>query len=459
MELIVCNKNEIGINSYVLKVNNKAVVIDPNDYEEIITAIGECNLDYIFLTHEHFDHIMAVDRLRNKYKAKVIAQKFASEHIQFSSKNLSKFSNIILDFMNKTISSPIKEFIVRAADITYLDRYNLIWEGYNFLFTHTPGHTKGSSCILIDDYLFSGDSLFECCDTDTKGIGTSRKDYNTITIPFFESIKRDINVYAGHYHSFILEDKLKAKEKAIQIFKSRPKYTNLFIDYNNFNDILNNCNFFVRNTSIFIIKKDISFYRFYYFVNEYEDLKNLDEFLSSYKKPIILELVSLEDLNNQIYKEIGFLPYKTYSRYSKIENYIEFDNINLAEKSDAIQIKNLIDKTFDPLSDYIPSISEIDNFIETKSLYVTKDNHLISGVAIYIKNHSSYYLRLICVDTNYRKKSIGFMLAAGLPKEKKRCIAWIDDKNEMSIKLNKKVGYKKDYLKNYIFIYNKEKKC
>ena len=91
MELIVCNKNEIGINSYVLKVNNKAVVIDPNDYEEIVTAIGECNLDYIFLTHEHFDHIMAVDRLRDRYKAKVIAQKFASEHIQFSSKNLSKF--------------------------------------------------------------------------------------------------------------------------------------------------------------------------------------------------------------------------------------------------------------------------------------------------------------------------------------------------------------------------------
>lgn len=458
MELIVCNKNEIGINSYVLKVNNKAVVIDPNDYEEIISAIGECNLDYIFITHEHFDHIMAVDILRNKYKAKLIAQNFASEHIQFASKNLSKFSNIILDFMNKTISSPIKEFIVKEADILYKDFYNLNWEGYDFLFTHTPGHTKGSSCILVNNYLFSGDSLFECCETDTKGVGTNRKEYDEITMSFFKSLENTITVYAGHYHSFILEDKLKAREKAIQVFKSRPKYTNLFVNYDDFNAILDNCNFFVRNTSIFIIKKDTSFYRFYYFINDYEDLNNLDEFLSSYKKPIILELVSLEDLNLYNYEKIGFLPYKTYSRYSKVEDYLEFEDITLAEKSDVIYIKDLIDKTFDPLSDYIPSIDELNNFTQEKSLYVTKDNDLISGVAIYKKSSYCYYMRLFCVHPNYRKKSIGYMLTAGLPKEKKRCIAWIDDKNEISIKLNRKIGYKKDYLTNYIFIYRKEKK-
>ncbi|MFY4754481.1 MBL fold metallo-hydrolase, partial [Aliarcobacter butzleri] len=79
-----------GINSYILKVDNRVVVIVPNDYEEIVHTIGECSLDYILLTHVHFDHIMAVDKLRDTYKAKVIAQKFACEHIQFASKNLSK---------------------------------------------------------------------------------------------------------------------------------------------------------------------------------------------------------------------------------------------------------------------------------------------------------------------------------------------------------------------------------
>ncbi|MEM5558204.1 MBL fold metallo-hydrolase [Aliarcobacter cryaerophilus] len=454
MELIVCNKNEIGINSYVLKVNNKAVVVDPNDYDEIITAIGECSLDYIFITHEHFDHIMAVDRLREKYKAKVIAQKFASEHIQFSSKNLSKFSNIILDFMNKTISSPIKEFVIRAAEITYLERYNLVWEGYNFLFIHTPGHTKGSSCIIVDNYLFSGDSLFECCDTDTKGVGTSRKDYNTITIPFFESIKSDITVYAGHYPNFILEDKLKARQKAIQIFKNRPKYTNLFVSYDDFNNILDNCNFFVRNNNIFIVKKYNNFYKFYYLINNYKNLNKLNDFFSLYKKPIILEIISNSKINEDIYTKIGFKPYKIYSRYRTDKKNKIFDTVKIANLEDIDEISKLINETFDHLSDYIPSIYELEELVLKKEVFIVKVDNKLAGVSIYEKKHKNYYFRLSCVHPNHRPGLIGYMLASTQPESGKNYSTWIDDNNLEAIKLNTFLGYKLDGLKNYIFIKN-----
>ena len=457
MEIIVCNNNEIGINSYLIKVNHKAVVIDPNNYEEITNALGTCILDYIFLTHEHFDHIMAVDKLRVRYGTKVIAQKFASEHIQSSSRNLSKFSNIILDFMNKKVTTPINEFTIKAADIIYLDSYNLIWEGHNFLFTHTPGHTKGSSCITVDNHLFSGDSLFECCETDTKGIGTGRKEYDTITIPFFKTLKNDTIIHAGHYPCFILEDKLNAREKAIKIFVNRPKYTNLFVNYADFNLMLDHCDFFTRNNSIFIIKKDTNFYRFYYFINEYKDLNNLDDFFGLYKKPIVLEIVTKNNIDIHLYKEIGFLSYKIYSRYVKKEIHKDFDTILLACINDIEYIKEIIDKIFDPLSDYIPTISELINFIQKGEVYITKDNDKLSGVAIYQKSEYSYYLRLFCVHPDYRRKSIGSMLTEGLPKDNERCIAWIDNENEISIKINKKIGYKKDSLKNHIFVYSNKK--
>ena len=456
MKLIVCNKNEIGINSYVLKVNNKAVVIDPNDYEEIVTAIGECNLDYIFLTHEHFDHIMAVDRLRDRYKAKVIAQKFASEHIQFSSKNLSKFSNIILDFMNKTISSPIKEFIVRAADITYLDRYNLIWEGYNFLFTHTPGHTKGSSCILVDDYLFSGDSLFECCDTDTKGVGTSRKEYDRITIPFFESIKSDMNIYAGHYPSFILEDKLKARQKAIQIFIRRPKYTNLFVNYDDFNTILDNCNFFVRNNNIFIIKKYTNFYKFYYLINNYKNLNNLNDFFGLYKKPIVLEIISNSKINDNLYSQIGFKHYKVYSRYRTDKKNKNFDMVKIAKLEHIEEILKLINETFHPLSDYIPNNDELKELILKEEVFIVTVDYKLAGVSIYEKKNKNYYFRLSCVHPNHRPGLIGYMLASTTPQNGENYSTWIDDNNLEAIKLNTFLGYKEDGTKNYIFVKNEE---
>lgn len=454
MEIIVCNNNEIGINSYILKVNDKVIAIDPNNYEEITRAIGTSHLDYIFLTHEHFDHIMAVDKLRGTYGAKVVAQKFASELIQVSSRNLSKFSNIILDFMNKTVNNPIDEFVVKAADITYLDSYSLTWEGHNFLFTHTPGHTKGSSCITVDNHLFSGDSLFECCETDTKGIGTSKKEYEKISIPFFRGLKKNTIIHAGHYPSFILEDKINAKEKALQIFKNRPRYTNLFINYNNFINLLDKSNFFVRNDSIFIIKKDTTFYRFYYCINDYKNLDNIEDFFDLYKKPIILELVSKDTISTNFYEKISFTLYKTYSRYVKKEIHKDFKEIKLALRNDLDLIKNLIDIIFDPLSDYIPTISELSDFIQKEEVYVIKDRNTIAGVAIYQKNDSSNYLRLFCVHPDYRKKSIGYKLTAGLPDGNKPCIAWINDNNHISININQKIGYKKSYLKNYIFIYD-----
>lgn len=218
MEIITCNNNEIKINTYLIKKHNHAIVIDPNNYDEIIKELEKFNLDYIFLTHEHFDHIMAVDKLRNKYKAKVIAHEETSKNIQLSSKNLSKYSNVILDFMNIKTKVDICEIEIKKADIIFEKEYNLKWLDYKFTFISTPGHTKGSICILVDDILFSGDYLFELFDTDIKGFNISREDYFNITIPFFKSLEKTTKVYPGHYNQFILGNK-----KFLNYFKRREK--------------------------------------------------------------------------------------------------------------------------------------------------------------------------------------------------------------------------------------------
>ena len=111
IKIVTCNNNDIKINSYVLINQNYSIVIDPNNFDEIEKVLDGTKLEYIFLTHEHFDHIMAVDKLREKYNAKLIAQKLTSKNIQSSSKNLSKFSEIIFDFMKKTQTSKIEEIM------------------------------------------------------------------------------------------------------------------------------------------------------------------------------------------------------------------------------------------------------------------------------------------------------------------------------------------------------------
>ena len=208
IKVITCNNNELKTNSYVLIYQNYSIVIDPNNFDEIKIALEGSKLEYILLTHEHFDHILAVNELKKLFNPKIIAQEFTSNNIQSSSKNLSKFSEVIFDFMNKTPTSKIAEISLKNADIEYDDDFILNWHEQTIFFKHTPGHTKGSSCILVDNYLFTGDSLFKDIDTSFLGGKKMKNDYENITMPFFYSLDKKTKVFPGHFDSFVLNDKL-----------------------------------------------------------------------------------------------------------------------------------------------------------------------------------------------------------------------------------------------------------
>lgn len=206
IELIILNKNLIKVNTYVIKVGNRCVIIDPNNCDEIMPALNGCEVDYIFLTHEHFDHIMAVDALRGRYNAKVVAHKIASKNLQLPSKNLSRFSHFILDFMKVDKKDSIDDIFINRADIEFDESLSIFWQELDFRFYHTPGHTDGSSCIVLDDWLFAGDSLFRDVSTSFIGGAKSKKKYFEKTLEFFKSLDKNMRVFAGHHDSFLLKD-------------------------------------------------------------------------------------------------------------------------------------------------------------------------------------------------------------------------------------------------------------
>ena len=212
LELIKCNNNDIEVNSYVIGFDKNRIVIDPNDYDDIVKYISDKKLDYILLTHEHFDHILAVDKLRDEFGAKVVAQRLTSKNIQSPVKNLSKFSQIIYEHMKKIPLTNLESFSIKPADIIFDDELDLEWCGYKIFFKHTPGHSEGSSCIFIDEWMFSGDSLFESVPTSFIDGKKARKIYSDVTVPFFNSLDKNFKVFAGHYKEFMLKDRLNSKE-------------------------------------------------------------------------------------------------------------------------------------------------------------------------------------------------------------------------------------------------------
>ncbi|BCX79188.1 MBL fold metallo-hydrolase [Campylobacter sp. 19-13652] len=206
IDLKVCNENDFRINSYILSVGEASIVIDPNNYDKIKQALGKNRLDYIILTHEHFDHIMAVNALKNDYGAQVIAQKKASVNITLPLKNLSRFGGYLLGLMNAQSDAVVNEISLDRADVEFDDGYDLKWQGLNIRLFHTPGHSEGSSCIIVNDWLFCGDSLFSHTDTSFIGGARARRVYEQKSVPFFSSLDKNMRVFAGHYDSFLLKD-------------------------------------------------------------------------------------------------------------------------------------------------------------------------------------------------------------------------------------------------------------
>ena len=125
---------------------NDAVVIDAGDeYDKIIKAAKGKNIKAVLLTHGHFDHTGAVKELQ-KDGAKV-----------YVSKNEEYMLSDSYSCLSAPFGFPFNEI---KADVTFSDGDILDICGIKFKVIMTPGHTTGSTCFLVDDILFSGDTLF-----------------------------------------------------------------------------------------------------------------------------------------------------------------------------------------------------------------------------------------------------------------------------------------------------------
>jgi len=192
------------------------LIIDPCNSKLMEPYIlnNDFRKDYVILTHEHYDHIAGLNKLREIIGCPVIAHKKCSESIQSPIHNLARYYHILVTLSKEKrpaedyeLPNINRHYKCQKADIEFTDHYYLDWYSHKIFIQKTPGHSEGSCCILLDDrYLFTGDTLVNDYEVIFRFPGGNKEAYYEYTMPFLRTLSMDTIVYPGHGETFLLRD-------------------------------------------------------------------------------------------------------------------------------------------------------------------------------------------------------------------------------------------------------------
>lgn len=160
-------------NCYLIFSKDEAVFIDPGAFtKEMLKEIEDKKLLYIILTHYHWDHILGAKKLKEKTGAKILIHKKDKKFLKFE----------------------VDQLLDGGEEIRINDNFLRI--------IHTPGHTSGSISILIDNFLFVGDTVFEEGFGRTDLPGGCEEDLKNSLKILKKIFKPGIKILPGHGPSF-----------------------------------------------------------------------------------------------------------------------------------------------------------------------------------------------------------------------------------------------------------------
>ncbi len=197
MEIITLPLGPLDTNCYILfNEDKKALVFDPSyDGKRILSEIKSRGLEVeaIFLTHTHFDHIGALDVVAKDLDVMTYLGGEEYEWVQNPALNgSSRFG--------ETVTTNVKR--------EELEDGLFETESFKFEVLSTPGHSPGSKSFVFDDFVISGDVLFN------KGVGRTdlymgneKELMHSIKEKLFK-LDENMDVYPGHGIPTTIEEEM-----------------------------------------------------------------------------------------------------------------------------------------------------------------------------------------------------------------------------------------------------------
>lgn len=145
----ICN-GPFEENSYLIwsSASKSAVLIDPGSEPNKISSIIDdlqVSLLAILNTHAHIDHVGAVSFISQKYNSPFYLHELELEILN----SIPQYSQLF----------GLPEVKIPQVDY-YFEEKSYEFKELKIEIIYTPGHTKGGVCFLIENHLFTGDTLF-----------------------------------------------------------------------------------------------------------------------------------------------------------------------------------------------------------------------------------------------------------------------------------------------------------
>ncbi len=182
MKIQTFTVGRLSTNCYVVhsQKTQDAIVIDPGfDYsfeaEQIFHFVESATLrvKLIVNTHGHSDHVSGDQTLKKRYNIPICIHDFDA-HLLYE-----KGENAL------------------PPNITLADGSLVTFGDSTLKVIHTPGHTKGSICLLAENLIFTGDTLFAGSIGRTDFPGGSYTDMKS-SLEKLQQLADRLVVYPGH---------------------------------------------------------------------------------------------------------------------------------------------------------------------------------------------------------------------------------------------------------------------
>lgn len=186
----------VSTNCYLLideKTKLGALIDCPCDsqvIDDMVENAGLERLQYILLTHGHYDHIMGLEKMKERTGAEILIHEQDAPCLLDAMKSLAVF---------RGCSHPAcpADRLLRDGDTVTLGTLDI-------QVVHTPGHTLGGVCFVVEDAIFSGDTLF----FETVGRTDLPGGSYAVTLESLrklDALPGDYKIYPGHGRTSTLD--------------------------------------------------------------------------------------------------------------------------------------------------------------------------------------------------------------------------------------------------------------